>query len=161
MSLNIGFLVLSIEKFFSKREKILLVLLILVFAIASSLVAVHRHWQFDSFWYDFGIFDETVWRLSRLELPLIPTIKYQLVWGDHFNPSILLLVPLYWLTNQQSIIIIAQVLYVALSAFFIYEIAKIKINNIFLRFSLLFSYLGYVGMQNALYTDVRIPRLVS
>jgi uncharacterized membrane protein len=129
-------------------------LIVLIFVIASALVAINRHWQFSSFWYDFGIFDETVWQFSKFKLPVIPTKGNKVIWADHFNPSIISLVPLYWLTDQEEVIILAQIIFVGLSALFIYEIARSKIKNVYLRLSLLVSYLGYVGTQNALYTDV-------
>ena len=137
-----------------KLEIKIIRLIVLIFVIASALVALNRHWQFSSFWYDFGIFDETVWQFSKFKLPVIPTKGNKVIWADHFNPSIISLAPLYWLTDQEEVIILAQIIFVGLSALFIYEIARSKIKNIYLRLSLLISYLGYVGTQNALYTDV-------
>lgn len=113
-----------------------------------------RHEQFDSFWYDFGILDETIWKLSRFHMPSIPALGNRIVWGDHFNPSAMLVAPFYWLTSNQRIIIVAQVGYVTLSALFLYQVLTKLVNNVTLRISLLVSYLWFVGMQNAMYTDI-------
>jgi len=148
--------------FLQKSKKDLLeifvvILFIGVYTLAASLVSLNRFWQFDAFWYDFGILDETIWKLSRFQLPIIPSLNPPvgiLVWGDHFNPSAILLAPVYWISNRPETTLIAQAIVVGLSALVIYIITRKVINNSWVRFSLIFSYLGFVGMQNALYTDI-------
>lgn len=130
---------------------------IIVFALASILVAVNRFWQFNAFWYDFGIFDSSIWQFSRFHLPLIlqkaPPLG-MIVWGDHFNPSAILLSPLYWFTDKQEVVIIAQVVFVCLGAVVAYSTAKEYVKSACARIALIVSFLGFVGMQNALFTDV-------
>lgn len=127
------------------------------YTLAAALVSLHRYWQHNAFWYDFGIFDTTIWKLSRGQLPIItqlnpPTGK--IVWADHFNPSAAFLAPLYWLTDKQEIILIAQAVIVGLSAVVAYKIALKHVKHSSVRIALITSYLGFVGLQNALYTDV-------
>ena len=128
-----------------------------LYILGAALVSLHRYWQFDAFWLDFGIFDETIWQLSRFHLPVIPTLAPptgKVVWGDHFNPSAILLAPLYWITNKAEIILVAQAVGVGLSALVGYALIRKKITVPLVRISLIVSYLGFVGLQNALYTDV-------
>lgn len=127
------------------------------YVLAASLVSLNRYWQHNAFWYDFGILDTTIWKLSRLELPRIinlnpPTGK--IVWADHFNPSVAFLAPLYWVTDKQEVILLAQAVVVGLSAIVAYVITLKYVKHSAVRLSLVTSYLGFVGLQNALYTDI-------
>ncbi|MBI2617013.1 DUF2079 domain-containing protein [Candidatus Gottesmanbacteria bacterium] len=138
-------------------EMLLVLLFIFLYVLAASLVSLNRHWQYNSFWYDFGIFDTTIWKLSRFQLPLIAQLNPPLgkvVWADHFNPSTIFLAPLYWLTNKQEIILIAQSVVVGLSGLVGYFLSLKFIKSRMVRISLIVSYFGFVGLQNALYTDV-------
>lgn len=138
-------------------QDICVYLFIGIYSFGAVLVAVNRYWQFNVFWYDFGIFDEGVWKLSRFQLPIIPSLHPPnglLLWGDHFNPSSAMLAPIYWLTNRQEAIFVAQVFFVAVSAVLAYHLAKKFLNIFIVKFALVVAYLGYVGMQNALITDV-------
>lgn len=138
-------------------EVILVLVFIFFYVVAASLVSLNRHWQFNSFWYDFGIFDTTIWKLSRFQLPVIAQLNPpigKIVWADHFNPSTIFLAPFYWLTNREEIIFIVQAVAVGLSAFIAYLISLRMVRSRIVRIALIASYLGFVGLQNALYTDV-------
>src|SRR5258708_3058552 len=119
-------------------EGIFVYFFISIYTLAVTLVSLNRFWQYDAFWYDFGIFDETFWKLSRFKLPIIPSLKPPngiLVWGDHLHPSTIFIAPLYWLTNRQEIIFFAQALCVGLSAVVFYQISKKIIRNSWVRMS--------------------------
>lgn len=138
-------------------EIIFVAIFSILYFLAGINVSLNRYWQYNSFWYDFGIFDETVWKISRFQLPIIPQLNPPngfLVWGDHFNPSVVFLAPLYWISQRAEIMFIAQTLFVVLGALIIYAVTREQIKNSFARISILISYLGFVGMQNAIYTDV-------
>src|SRR4030042_6870023 len=92
-------------------ELILIIVFIFLYSLAASLVSLNRYWQYNAFWYDFGIFDTTIWKLSRFQLPIILNLQPPLgkiVWADHLNPSAILLAPIYWITDKQEIIFTAQ-----------------------------------------------------
>lgn len=128
-----------------------------LYALGASLISLHRYWQYNAFWYDFGIFDTTIWKLSKIQLPTIAQLappEGKIVWADHLNPSAVLLAPLYFLSDKAEIMLIAQVLFVALSALVAYRISLRLVKNPIVRLALIVSYLGFVGVQNALYTDV-------
>lgn len=138
-------------------EIILVLLFITIYSLGASLVSLNRHWQYNSFWYDFGIFDTTIWKLSRFQSPVIAQLNPpagKIVWADHFNPSTIFLTPLYWLTEKQEVILIAQAIAVGLSAVVAYIIVLNTLESRIVRISLTVAYLGFVGLQNALYTDV-------
>lgn len=126
-----------------------------LFTMAGSLVSINRFWQYEVFYYDFGIFDQAIWSASRFEAPIIEhfVVGGKWIFADHFNPSIFLLSPLYWITDQQEIILVAQASIVALSGLVLYLIGKHVLKNKFYAFSIIACYFLFVGLQNAVITD--------
>lgn len=138
-------------------EIFLVLVLIISYTLAASLVSLNRYWQYNAFWYDFGIFDETIWKLSKFQLPIITQLAPpigKIIWSDHFNPSSIFFAPLYWITDRQEIILIVQAVIAGFSACIAYLIVLKEVKSRIVRISLIASYLGFVGLQNALYTDV-------
>jgi uncharacterized membrane protein len=138
-------------------EAALVGVMVAVYTLAASLISLHRYWQYSAFWYDLGIFDTVVWKLSRFQLPIVTQLKPpggRIIWADHLNPSAVFLAPLYWFTDRQEVILVAQAVVVGLSALVAYRVALRVVKSRVMRVALVVSYLGFVGMQNALYTDV-------
>lgn len=144
-----------------RKNKILTatVIFIILYTSAAVIVSVLRFWQFEAGYFDFGVNDQAIWSVSRFNIPITYHPNYIAVGGfdihlaDHFSPSIYLLSPLYWFTNRQEVILIAQAVAVGLSALVGMTLARRFIKNNFVIFALVFSYLGFVGMQNALITE--------
>lgn len=136
---------------------LVVVLIITLYTMVAITVSLNRYWQYQSFYFDFGIFDSAIWKISRFELPLVDHPNFGLVkkiiFADHFNPSLFLLSPLYWFTDRREILLIAQAVFVGFSAFVGYNISLKVVKNKSLILALIISYLGYVGMQNALISD--------
>lgn len=128
-----------------------------IYTLAVLAVCLNRFWQYQYFYFDFGIFDSAIWKLSRFQLPFVDHVDFStkniIIFGDHFNPSLVFIAPFYWLTGRSEILIVVQTFAVSLSAVVAYKIAKRFINNELIIFSLIFAYLGYVGLQNALISD--------
>ncbi|MBI3955655.1 DUF2079 domain-containing protein [Candidatus Gottesmanbacteria bacterium] len=129
--------------------------LFILYAIAATLVSLHRFWQYEVFYFDFGIFDQAIWYASRLQPPVIEhlVVPGKWIFADHFSPTIFLLSPLYWLTSRQEVLLIAQALAVALSGLVLYHIGLRVLKQGFLSFAVMVSYLLFVGLQNAIITD--------
>lgn len=145
------------HKIIGRAELAIVALCISIYIIAASSVSLNRYWQINAFWYDFGILDTTIWKLSRFQLPYIEQLQPPLgtiVWGDHFNPSIIFVVPFYWITNRPEITLIAQSLFVGISGLIAYLLAKKATHSILISSALTTAYLGFVGIQNALFTDI-------
>lgn len=126
-----------------------------LFILASSLVSLNRYWQYEVFYYDFGIFDKAIWSVSRFKPPIIDHLAVGGKWifADHFSPSIFLLSPLYWFIDRQEIILVAQALLVGLSGLVLYKIGLHILKNSFLSFSVIVNYFLFIGLQNAVITD--------
>lgn len=125
------------------------------FIAAGILVSLNRFWQYEVFYYDFGIFDKAIWSVSRLKPPIIDHLAVGGKWifADHFSPSIFLLYPFYWLTDRSEMILVAQALIVGLSGIVLYLISKRVLRNKLLALSILTCYFLFVGLQNAVITD--------
>lgn len=138
-----------------KLADILAFLFFLFFSLAGILVSVNRYFQYDVYYYDFGIFDSAIWQVSRFKPPIIEhlVVGGKLIFADHFSPSIFLLFPLYWLTDRPEVILIAQALIVGISGLVLYQIGKNILKNKFLSLSILACYYLFIGLQNAVITD--------
>lgn len=126
-----------------------------LFIIAGSLVSLHRYWQYEAFYYDFGIFDTVIWNVSRFQPPVIDhlAVGERLIFADHLYPSLFIFSPLFWITSKSEILLILQAVCVGLSGLFLYFIGNKIIKNRFYSLSVLICYFLFVGLQNAVITD--------
>lgn len=147
----------KLKKYIFLHFDTIVYLFFILYTLLALAVSLGRFWQFQSFYYDFGIFDSAIWKVSRFQLPIINHINFsgvdRIIFSDHFNPSIFLLSPLYWLTNRQEVLLVVQVLAVVSAAFIAYKMAKENLKSKVASFGLVVAFLGYVGMQNALISD--------
>lgn len=130
-------------------------ILCLAFITAGILVSLNRYWQYEVFYYDFGIFDQAIWRASQVQAPIIDHLAVGGKWifADHFNPSIFLLSPFYWFVQRSEVLLVLQVIIVGLSGLVLYKIGKGVIGDRFLSLSILVCYFLFVGLQNAIISD--------
>lgn len=126
-----------------------------LFILAGILVSLNRYWQYEVFYYNFGVFDQAIWKVSRLQAPVIEHVLVGGKWifADHFNPSILLLSPLYWITDRSEILLIVQALFAGLAGLVLYKIGLEVLKDKILSLGILVCYLFFVGIQNAVITD--------
>lgn len=133
----------------------LAILLTFLFVLSGSIVSVVRFWQYDVFYYDFGVFDTAIWKVAHFQKPIIDhfIVGGKINFADHFNPSIFLLSPFYWFTDKQEALLISQALMVGLSGIVIYLISIQILKNKFASLSLLISFYLFIGLQNAVISD--------
>jgi len=79
---------------------------------------------------DLANFDQAIWHLSRFEAPRI-SVFFHLpsVFGDHLHPVILLLVPLYWVSAEPSLLLAAQAVVVAGSTLPVFVFARRRLER--------------------------------
>jgi uncharacterized membrane protein len=135
----------------------------IVFIVAGLLVSLHRYWQYEVFYYNFGVFDQAIWRISRFQPPII---EHLLVGGrislaDHFDLSILLLAPVFWLTDKSEALLVVQALFAGLAGFVIYKIGIEILKDKFQAFGISLCYFFFVGIQNAVITDFHELTIMS
>ena len=127
-----------------------------LYSLAAVLVSVNRFKQYEVFYYDFGIYDQAIWKVSRFQAPIIEHLVIGGKWNlaDHFTPSMYLLSPLYWLSDKQEIVLAAQAIAVGLSGFFIWSVAAHILKNKWYALPVMMLYLLFVGLQNAIISDL-------
>jgi len=126
-----------------------------VYFIIFSVIAVNRYWQYQTFYIDFGIYDDAIWKVAHFKAPIVdkgPNGRLNL--GDHFTPGMYLLAPIYWVTDRQEVMFVVQVLAVCVAAWIAYLLIRSRTKNRFIQTALIVSFLGFVGMQNALIVEM-------
>ncbi len=125
------------------------------FIIAGAAISINRFWQYEVFYFDFGIFDQAIWNASRFLPPIIdhPAARGKWIFADHLSPSIFLLAPFYWLTAKSEMLLVAQAIITGLSGIVLYVIGKHILRNKLLSLSILICYLLFLGLQNAVISD--------
>lgn len=131
-------------------------LFIALYTLAAILVSLHRFWQYEVFYYDFGIFDAAIWKVAHFKLPVVDhlVVGGKLIFADHFSPSMFLLSPIYWITDRPEALLIAQSLAVGLSALVLYALGTRVLKHPLAVLAVTVSYLLFVGTQNALIADI-------
>jgi uncharacterized membrane protein len=98
------------------------------FAAAYAIIAIVRHWHFDSS-YDLAIYDQAVWHLSRFEPPASSIRGMTNLFGDHFHPVIVLFAPLFWIAPQAETLLAAQAVLLALSIVPVFVYARDRLPS--------------------------------
>lgn len=139
---------------FLRSSKGLILLVITIYIVATCLLGLVRHWRFESFGYDLGIFDQEVWNYAHLRLPY-STIKIpnMVILGDHFSPSLALLGPLYLFWPGAKFLIVFQAVFMGISALPIYFLGRKILKSKLLAIVITISYLTFFGLQNAVAFD--------
>ncbi len=140
----------------NKLAFIVSVVLCISFALAGTFISVNRFYQFDSFYYDFGIFDQAIWRVSQLRAPVIDhyVVGGSWIFGDHFSPALMLLAPIYWVTHAQEAIFFVQAAFAALAGFILHKTSYALTKNSYVSISVQIAFYLFTGLQNAVITDI-------
>src|SRR3989344_2506694 len=152
-------------RFLGRKLNLLVFFGIFFYVVVACVVSVNRYWQFQSFYFDFGIVERAIYEVAHFRAPIVdhPAFGYEQKWmfADHFNPSLYLLSPLYWFTDRREVLLIAQSVMAGVSAWVGYLIARERIKNKLGVLAVLAAYLGYVGLQNALITEFHDATLAT
>lgn len=135
---------------------ILVFIFFLLFTLAGILVSVNRYFQYDVYYYDFGIFDQAIWHVAHFQPPIIEhyVVGGKWIFADHLNPSLMLLAPLFWFTSSSIVLLIAQAVVVGVSGVVIYLTGVKVLGNKLWAFAILTCFYLFVGVQNAVITDI-------
>lgn len=127
----------------------------IIFILSGTLVSLFRYWQYEIFYYNFGVFDMAIWNVSRLKPPVIEhmLVSGRILLADHFDLSILLLAPVYWFTDRSEILLIIQAAFAGLAGLVIYLTGREVLKNKLAALAISLCYLLFTGIQNAVITD--------
>lgn len=93
-----------------------------VYATLLSAETLHRHRTFGSV-FDVAIYDQRLWLLSQGR-EAFSTIVSKPFLGDHFEPGLVLLTPLYWVGSGIEGLLVAQTVGIALVAPALYALGR-------------------------------------
>jgi uncharacterized membrane protein len=127
--------------------------LILIFALMAAYVALFatlgllKYANFRSSSIDNAIFNQVIWLMSRFKAP-VSTIRGLNIFGDHMEPVLILLVPLYWLKFNVPGLIVVQTVALGLGALPIYLLARDKLESRPVAVGVAAAYLVYPALQH-------------
>jgi len=128
----------------------------LTFFIAYCILSFVRHDHYQSFGYDLGINDQTVWRYSQFQNPIttIDAFPDKTKLATHVELVYALLSPFYWIWSSRKMLLLLEPAFVCSAAFAIYLLARKRDISELVSNAIIFSYLAFYGVQNALWFDV-------
>jgi len=100
-----------------------LVALIVGYTSYFTRVTVDVHDGLGTSAYDFGLYDQGVWLLSRFQAPFV-TLMGRNLFGDHSSFILLTVVPLYWVFPGAGTLLFVQSLVIALGAVPVFMLAR-------------------------------------
>ncbi|MHB1130334.1 MAG: DUF2079 domain-containing protein [Ilumatobacteraceae bacterium] len=78
--------------------------------------------------YDFGLYDQGIWLLSRGKSPFV-TLMGRNLFGDHSSFILLLLVPLYWLFSSTATLLVVQSVVIALGGIPVFLYTRRRLSS--------------------------------
>jgi uncharacterized membrane protein len=128
---------------------IAVVILVGIYSLYFSWLTVGVHRGLGSSAYDFGLYDQGIWLLSRGNSPFV-TLMGRNLFGDHSSFILLFIVPIFWLTSSTSVLFIIQSVALGIGAFPLYAYSRRALNSDAMAFVMAAAYLLHpaVGLTN-------------
>ena len=126
-------------------NKLLLIFLIVV-GSAYSVIAVAAHYQFRTFGWDLGYFDQIIWLLSRGFYPFSTLNKVNFL-ANHFSPVLIFFALLYRIHSSPVTLLISQAFLVVFSSYPLFLLVWEKTGSRLLGMAVVISFLFFIGTQ--------------
>ena len=101
---------------------------ITAYTLYFSFTTVQIHRGLGTSAYDFGLYDQGIWLLSRGRDPFV-TLMGRNLFGDHTSFVLLLLVPFMWIFSSTSMLFVVQSVVIACGAIPIYAYARKRLES--------------------------------
>lgn len=98
------------------------------YALVFSFITVTRHWALRTHALDLGYYVQVLWSLSQGLGPYV-SLPEMHAWGDHFSPTLYLLVPLFAVFPGPAALLLAQSAAFALGAIPLFALARRRIGH--------------------------------
>ena len=140
----------------SRYKKYFPIILCTIFFVCFSTLSLVRHNNYQSFGFDLGINDQTVWKYSQLQSPITTLDPFpdKSKLAAHVELVYLYISPIYWVWDSAEMLLIAEVVAISISAYAIYLLARRRKLKESVSIATMITYLGFFGVQNALWFDV-------
>lgn len=135
-------------------------ILYVISTLMYSYLCVQRHNLFHSFTMDLAGYDQAVWLISRFHTPASSIYHLPHYIGDHFEPILYLLSPIYWIWDDARMLLISQAAIAMLGIFPVYGLAK-KYLGQWSATVFAVAYIFFIGLQYALEFDFHTLTLVT
>jgi uncharacterized membrane protein len=129
------------------RALILVMLIIAAYTALFTTLCLLRYANFRASNLDTAIFNQAIWLMSRFKEPF-STIRGTNLFGDHFAPILVLLVPIYWIRGSVPGLLTLQTVVLALGALPLYLLARDKIKSRPVAVAVAVAYLAYPALQH-------------
>lgn len=121
-------------------KRLLFISGVIIFVILTVL-SIARHISLSSGASDLGIFDQAIWNTAHGDI-LFSSLKNNMnLLGDHFEPVLLLIAPLYLLWPNVIILFLVQSILLASAVIPLYLIARAELKERFLILAFIVSYI--------------------
>ncbi|HEX7042040.1 MAG TPA: DUF2079 domain-containing protein [Patescibacteria group bacterium] len=144
------------SKLFGIKSYIAPLLICFLFFFGYVVLSFVRHDNYQSFGYDLGINDQVVWRYAHFQNPITTIDPYpnQTKFAEHVEIVYALISPAYWIWDSRKMLLLLEPLFFCSSGLAVYLLAKKKRINFWVRLAFIIGYLGFYGVQNAIWSDV-------
>lgn len=118
--------------------------------LAALSIELHRGLNTSA--YDFGLYDQGIWLLSRFHSPFV-TLMGRNLFGDHTSFVLIFLVPLYWVFGSSSLLFVVQSLAISAGAIPVFLYARKRLDSesaatIFAIVYLIHPATVWIGLEN-------------
>ena len=129
-----------------------LVLVITAYVARFTSLTLDIHHGLGTSSYDFGLYDQGVWLLSRFHAPFV-TLMGRNLFGDHTSFILVFLVPVYWLFPAAGTLLFSQSLALGLGAVPVFLYARTRLASEWMALVLATVYLlhpavGWTNLEN-------------
>ena len=102
--------------------------MVVMYATYFSVRTVGVHNGLGSSAYDFGLYDQGIWLLSRGHSPFV-TLMGRNLFGDHSSFILVLLIPLYWVVSSTALLFVVQSVVIAVGALPVYWFSRDRLRS--------------------------------
>ncbi|NBU60203.1 MAG: DUF2079 domain-containing protein [Actinobacteria bacterium] len=115
-------------------------------------LSVEMHEGLNTSAYDFGLYEQGIWLISRFDSPFV-TLMGRNLFGDHTSFILLFLVPFYWLIGSSSLLFVVQALAISAGAIPVFLYARKRLESESAAFVFVVVYLihpatVWIGLEN-------------
>lgn len=126
--------------------------MMVIYAAYFTSLTVGIHHALGTSAYDFGLYDQGIWLLSRGKSPFV-TLMGRNLFGDHASFILLFLVPLYWVFSSTATLLVVQSVVIALGGIpvFLYtrrRLASDAMGAAMVAVYLLHPAVGWTNLEN-------------
>lgn len=131
-----------------------LVIVHLVFLLIYSLITFVNHYNFRTYALDLGLYTNAIYDYAHLHFDTSEMFKEvpQNLLGDHFDPILILISPLYYLFGTLTLLIV-QLIFIHIGAVGIYKLALQQLQQKRLAIMATIAFMGFFGVFSAVAFD--------